>query len=96
MYYLVNDVTILCVDLGDGPKIPEDPKRLIELTPKNRMQIQSNKEIRNKLTITNHCTATTTTKNTNNEKTIKIVDDLRVGALVLVFVSHKEEEGVHT
>ena len=32
--YLINDVTILSMDLCDGSEIPDDPERLIELKPR--------------------------------------------------------------
>lgn len=36
LYYLINDVTVLSVDLCDSSKIPKDTERLIELKPWQR------------------------------------------------------------
>lgn len=80
MYYLIDDVTIFSVDLGDGSEIPEDPKRLIELKP----QKQESDSVAGRETTTNN----------NNSKLC--VDHLRVRALIFIFVGHEEEEGIHT
>lgn len=81
-YYLIDDVTVFSVNLGDCSKIPEDTKRLIEL--KQWKQVADS--------VAGRETTTTTTNNNNN----LCVIHLRVGALIFIFVGHEEEEGVHT
>lgn len=36
--YLVNDVTILSMDLGDGSQISQNPERLIELNRHSQLE----------------------------------------------------------
>lgn len=38
LYYLVNDVAILSMDLCDRSQIPQDPERLIELKQMPRVE----------------------------------------------------------
>lgn len=37
-FYLVNDVTILSMDLGDGSQISQNPERLIELNRHSQLE----------------------------------------------------------
>lgn len=80
-FYLVDDVTILSMDLCNGSQISQDPERLIEL---NRHRQLENRDL-------------IFQSSDKWAASVRVGEDyLRVGALIFVFIGHEKQERVHT